>query len=182
MPFSLSFQLLHIFSVYLHRVLLFFPAMASFYVAIFNSWRLHSGLVTVHDFFTYFEPSNWLRLLPLGTMLFFMGFATSLQWTLLPLFFYIHIVTVFALPLRVDHPHLSASQCIFNSVHIANGHFGPLALLVILCWVLNFLGLVCFVVGIYFTLPFGHITMCYAYHHIIGVKGAQSSMDPMQIK
>lgn len=178
---SLAFQLFHIFMIYFHRVFLFYPAVASLYLSVFNALRSPACMVTVHDFFYFWQVNQWRRLLPLASLLFLLHFAFSLNWFMFPLFIYVATITAFALPLRVDHPHLDPLTCVVQSAVIANSHLGPLLLFITLGWVAVVVSIFAFFVGFYVVFPVVHIALAFSFHHLVGVVGVKHSLEPMSI-
>lgn len=176
-----EFYVLHVAVLYVHRVFLFYPAIASFYAAAFNGMRHAGGRVALGDFFTCFRIDWLLRLWPASSVLFALAFVTTLQWYLVPLFLYSTILTLFVLPMLVDNPGMSTRDALVNSAIVSNGHLVSVTVFFVFCFLLQVVGLF-LIVGVFVTFPLCHLAVCYMVHHLIGVRGVDRGLEPMPVE
>jgi hypothetical protein len=174
-------QFMHLLALYCHRVLLYYPAVGSFYMAIFNGMRRHHLTLEWHDFFSCFSLPELFRMSGIGTVLFLLSFITSLRLLMLPLYVYMMVVTMYAIPLHVEQRHLSIAEVLRYSMKTVHGQFGNILFFLIYCVIVQVIGLLCFVVGIYVAFPVAHAAIAYSYHHLLGVNGVKRDMQPMPL-
>jgi len=169
--------------LFFHRLCLFYPALTSFYRAVFNGLRdINRNKVELADFFSSFTLPHMARLAPVGCFLFVFSFLATLHWTLLPLYIYYAISCCFVLPLHVEHPHLTTFKLFVHSALVGNAHMVQMCIFLVLCVVLQLLGLMFFVVGILVAFPLAQVAVGMAYHHLVGVNGVKREvLLPMNI-
>jgi uncharacterized membrane protein len=146
-------------------VLVGIPLASSSFKAVFLAMRTNTH-VSFAQFFSSFSRPYYVRLLKLGFVL------TVLHSILAILIFpgiYFSLVTIFVLPLHLEHTHLNIKKSIKFSLKIVHRYFCHFLGFVLLLLLLQVLGFFALLVGLFITLPLAHTSTCYAYHHLIGV-------------
>lgn len=155
----------------LGRSLLFaFPIYASMYKAVFNAMR-NNAKIRFADFFSCFTCPYWFRLMGLGLSLMFLSCMGFFFWPLIFPGFYFVLTSVFAIPLHVEHSFAGVWNSMYWSFKIFHRYFCSMLAFLLLLGVMQLIGLLCFGVGLFVTMPVAFVSMCYAYHHLIGVNG-----------
>jgi uncharacterized membrane protein len=145
------------------------PCLSSWYSAVFNAMRTNSH-IKFRDFFSAFSSSYYFRLAGLSLVLNLFHVLFSILAILVVPVVWFTVVTVFTVPLHLEHG-LSICKSLRFGAKVAHRHFCSLFGFLICLVLLQFVGLFCFFVGLLVTLPLAHISICYAYHHLIGVNG-----------
>jgi len=151
----------------LYSILIGFPLASSSYFAVFQAMRNNSHVVYSH-FFSSFSRPYYTRLVALGFVVSILEFVLSL---LIVPGIWFALVTVFTLPLHREHSHLNIRKSIRYSIKIVHRYFCHFLGFFILLVLLQVLGILAFLVGLFVTIPLAHTSICYAYHHLIGVNG-----------
>jgi len=152
------------------RALMFVPFFASGYKAVFNAMRNNTKIV-FEDFFSCFKCAVFWRLMGLYLSLSLVWVAGLFFFPLLFVGLYLQLTTVFAVPIIVEQPSVGVRQSIAYSFKIFHRYFCSMLGLLLLLLVLQFVGALCLIVGLFVTLPTAFVAMCYCYHHLIGVNG-----------
>lgn len=196
-----AFQVIHVLALFMQRVFLFYPGVASFYVATFNAMRNAHGIARMHDYFAAFELNMFGRIFPASALLFALSFVLTLHWLLMPLFLVSLTLCVLVLPMAVENRHVSTLQLFSLSLAVAKGessrgsarcatalthqpaaaHFVPMLAFVLLCLIMQLLGVVLLLVGFFVMFPLAHAAICFMYHHMVGVTGVKRDFEPMDI-
>jgi hypothetical protein len=150
----------------LATVLLWSPVLAGFFVAVFNAIKSNSR-VRFRDFFSCFCCRYYCKLLRLSIVLrilegilFLLFVLPGVWWSL---------VTVFAIPLHKEHSFLGVCGSIRLSMMVIHRHFCSMFGFLLLLTLIQFLGFLCFIVGLLYTMPLGFAALCFCYHDLIGV-------------
>ena len=98
----------------------------------------------------------------------------------MPLFGYLMVLSLFALPMMVDQPRMGTYDALVNSAIVANGHLVSISLFFVFCFLLQVIGLF-LLVGVLVTFPLCHFAVCHMYHHLVGVSGVRRDYTPMPI-
>jgi hypothetical protein len=154
------------------RTLLFgFPIMASLYKAVFNAMR-NNTTIQFKDFFSCFTCPYWFHVMGMGVIYLIANGMTLLFLPFAIPAFYFTLTSMFALPLHVEHySFIGVWNSLYFSFKVFHRYFcSMLGFLLLLC-VLQILGALCFIVGLFVTLPVAFVSLCYCYHHVIGVNG-----------
>jgi len=172
-PWYMSTKSILIFCAFaIARTLLFgFPILASLYKAVFIAMRNNSKIL-FKDFFSCFTCPYWFHLMGMGVAFLIANGASLLFFPLAIPAFYFSLTSVFAIPLHVEHySFIGVWNSLYFSFKIFHRYFcSMLGFLLLLC-VLQILGALCFIVGLFVTMPVAFVSMCYCYHHLIGVNG-----------
>jgi len=158
------------------RSLLFtFPILASMYKAVFNAMRDNTK-IRFADFFSAYSCPYWFRLTGLAMVfLFIAGVWLMLMPVFWPVFFpafYFSLTFIFGVPFHVEHYSLiGIRKSLYFSFKIFNRYFCSMLGFLLLLGVMQLLGLLCFGVGLFVTVPVALVALCYCYHHLIGVNG-----------
>jgi len=148
------------------------PVMIGFYAAIFEAMRTNSpckyrtlltGYACAKCYFLRVACLSLVMglLIRVGFMLFIIPGV------------YFSIVTGFVFPLHVDNRHmkLRSWQAIGLSIRTLSRYCCNWFGFVLLCLLINLLGALCLLVGLFVTIPVTVAAHAYCYHHLIGVNG-----------
>jgi len=142
--------------------------VCSWYIAVFNAMRTNSH-VLFRDFFSAFSCQYYFRIAALGAVLSFLHIALSFLYFFPALWF--SMITLFSIALHQQHSFLSIWKSIRFSARVVHRHFCSVLGFLVCLVLLQIVGFFCFLVGLLITLPLAHISLCYAYHYLIGVNG-----------
>jgi len=153
------------------RGLLFtFPLFASMYKAVFNAMR-NNTKIRFLDFFSCYTCPYWFRLMGLGTVMVIVSVIPLFFWLFGIVAFYFLLVTVFAIPMHVEHSFIGLWTSLYYSFKVFHRYWCSMLAFLFLLAVMQVLGLLCFGVGLFVTIPVGFLSLCYCYHHLVGVNG-----------
>jgi len=154
------------------RTLLFcFPLMASMYQAVFIAMR-NNTKIQFKDFFSCFTCPYWFHLMGMGVLYLIANGISLVFWPFFIPTFYFTLTSVFALPLHVEHySFISVFNSLYYSFKIFHRYFCSMLGFLFLLGVLQVLGALCFIVGLFVTMPVAFVSLCYCYHHLVGVNG-----------
>jgi len=155
----------------LFEVLIMSPVALGYYATVFEAMR-DNAKMKFRTLFSAWKCPYYMRLLGLTLII---SLLTRLGMVLLIIpGVWFSIVTAFAFPLHIQFQHIPLRSCsaiklsiITLSRYCCCSWFG----FVIAAMLLNFLGVLCFFVGLFVTIPITLVAFCYAYHHLIGVNG-----------
>jgi len=150
-------------------LLFYFPSMASLFKAVFNAMRANTK-IRFADFFSCFTCPYFFRLMGLGILLALMreiGF-----WMLVVPGVYISLATLFSVPMHGEQQaFIGIWDSIIFSAKIFNRYWCSILGLLLCLGCLQILGALCFGVGLFVTIPVAFNSLCYCYHHLVGVNG-----------
>jgi len=168
----------YVISSVLFSSLLGTQIMCSWYIAVFNAMRSNSH-VLFRDFFSAFSCQYYFRIAALGAVLSFLHIALSFLYLFPAVWF--SMITIFSIALHQQHSFLSIWKSIRFSARVVHRHFCSVLGFLLCLVLLQIVGFFCFLVGLLITLPLAHISLCYAYHYLIGVNGVTIYVpQPMQ--
>jgi len=181
-------MLVYIVSVLLFSSLIAYPMACSWFTAVFNAMRTNSH-VLFRDFFSSFSCNHYFRTAGLGFFLALFHSLLSMLWFFPGVWF--SMITMFAVPLRREHKFLGICQSMRFSARVIHRHFCSVLGFLLCLALLQVIGFFCLIVGLLVTLPLSHISLCYAYHYLIGVNGVtiyvpqnmqQAVVQPVQVR
>jgi hypothetical protein len=162
------------------------PLVAGFYNAVFNAMRNNTHM-SWKDALATFKCGYTTRVVFLGATLWLVNrfFVWIFFWPSL----YWQIATMFAIPLHVNNDFAKTGTAITGSCRRVHSQCCNVFLFVLLLCGMNLLGLLCFGVGLFFTIPWSMVSTAYAYHHLVGVNGvtvyvpvnAESLANPQEV-
>jgi len=153
------------------RTLLFgFPVLASMYKAVFNAMR-NNTQIRFCDFFSCFTCPYWCKSMGLALVLTLISISPYFFWPLIFPSFYVCVTSIFAIPMHVEHSFIGVFNSLCFSFKIFHSYFCSMLAFLLLLGVLQILGFACFVVGLFVTIPVAFASVCYCYHHLVGVNG-----------
>jgi len=165
------------------RTLFFaFPIVASMYKAVFIAMR-NNTKIQFKDFFSCFTCPYWFNLMGMGA-LFLVGNGLSLLfWPLFIPVFYFQLTSIFAIPLHVDHfSFIGIWNSLYFSFKIFHRYFCSMLGFLLLLGVMQILGALCFLVGLFVTIPVAFVSCVYCYHHLVGVNGVAVLVPSAQLE
>jgi len=160
--------------------------MSSWFIAVFNAIKSNRH-VLFRDFFSAFSCQHYFRLAGLSVVVSILHTLLSFLYLIPGLWF--SLATMFTIPLHTEHSFLSICKSIRFSSRIIHRNFCSVLGFVICLVLFQVVGLLCFIIGLFVTLPLAHISLCYAYHDLIGINGMavqapqqmqQISVQPVQ--
>jgi len=157
----------------------YMPAFASLYKAVFNAMRTNSR-VRFADFFSCFNCPYWCRLMALVLVLFIgreVGF-----WLFFVPGVYFSMATVFSIPMHVEQSFSGVINSVVFSFRIFNRYFCSMLAFLILLGLLQIVGVLCLGVGLFVTVPVAFTSLCYCYHHLVGVNGVAVMVPVSQLE
>jgi len=157
-----------VISSVLFSSLLGMQVLCSWYIAVFNAMRTNSH-VMFRDFFSAFSCQYYFRIAALGAVLSTLHIALSFLYFFPALWF--SMITLFSVALHQQHNFLSIWKSIRFSARVVHRHFCSVLGFLVCLVLLQIVGFFCFLVGLLITIPLAHISLCYAYHYLIGVNG-----------
>ena len=171
-------------ALYASRLLLYCPAVASSYVAIFNGLRRTTYLIHVNDFLACFGCPDMWRAAALGSIFFTLNILFLSPFTLnifaffppIPFILYgvYSTYTCFVMPYYLENPNAGIMEAFAVSVATVHRFKWQMLLFCFNLSVIQWSGVMLFFVGAYLTIPVTFLAVCMAYHHLIGVKGFAS--------
>jgi uncharacterized membrane protein len=154
--------------LFLNTILIATPCMASWFIAVFNALRTNSH-IKFGDFFAAFACNYYFRIVGLGLVMAILSHVLALLLYFPAIWF--AIATMFAVPLHREHPSLGIFKSMKFSVQVVHRHFCTFLGFTLVLVLLQVVGFLCLFVGLLLTIPLAHITVCYAYHYLIGING-----------
>jgi len=153
------------------RTLFFgFPILASMNKAVFNAMR-NNTKIQFCDFFSCFACPYWCRSMGLALVLVLISTSPIFFWPLIFPSFYLCLACIFAIPMHVEHSFVGIYRSLCFSFKIFHRYFCSMLALLLLLGVLQILGLLCFGVGLFVSMPVAFSSLCYCYHHLVVVNG-----------
>jgi len=160
-------QFLSLFFTLIFTSLIGIPLGTSAFVAVFNSMR-ENRLLKFTDFFSAFNRPYYYRLVGIGALLFIIDLILSIL--IIPAIWF-EIATLFVLPLHVENQFLDVKLAMKYSIKVIHKNFCSTLGFVVLMILLQIVGLLALIVGIFVTIPIAFCALCYCYHDLIGVNG-----------
>jgi len=142
--------------------------ISSWFIAVFNAMRTNSHIL-FRDFFSAFSCKYYFRLAGLGFVLTILHTLFSMLYIIPGVWF--SLITLFSIPLHGEHSFLRICKSIRFSAKIVHRHICSVLGFVLCLALLQLVGFFCFLVGLLVTIPLAHVSLCYAYHSLIGVNG-----------
>jgi len=165
------------FLYFLVSVLVSYPLIWSSYFAVFEAMRGNTHVKYRH-FFRGFSKPHYRRAIGISFVL--VLFQSLLDFLILPGIWF-SFASIFVLPLHQEHSFLTKRLSVNYSIKVVHRHLCSMLGFVLLLVVLQVLGILVFFVGLFVTIPLAHVSVCYAYHNLVGVNGvATYVLPPMQ--
>lgn len=159
---------------WLTRVFLSGPISAGFLFTVFEALRLNR-YVLIKDMFACYKRPYFPRLVLFLTVHFLLlrvGFALFIIPGLVFAFF-----SLFAMPMHQEYS-LRSFQAIRFSFKLVCKYPSLLGFF-FLSGLLQIVGVLCCFIGVFVTIPVALVAFCFAYHHLVGIKGvAPMVLDP----
>jgi len=181
-------MLVYTIAALVFSALIAYPMACSWFTAVFNAMRTNTHIV-FKDFFSSFSCDYYFRIAGLGFVLSFFHSFLSVFWVIPGIWF--SMVTMFSVPLHREHKFLTIWQSMRFSARVVHRHFCSVLGFLLCLVLLQVVGFFCLLVGLLVTLPLAHISLCYAYHYLVGVNGVtiyvpqnmqQAVVQPVQVR
>lgn len=157
--------------------LLWMPAAAGMFLAVFNAIRTNSK-IKFRDFFRCFCCRYYCRLLGLSLVL------NIVRMVLYPIFIFPGVwwtyVTLFALPLHKEFSFLGVCGSIRISITVIHRYFCQMLCFLVLLGLLQVAGFFCMLVGLFYTVPLAFAAFCFCFDDLIGLVPAAPLALPQE--
>lgn len=151
---------------FLVAILLWGPAAAGMFLAVFNAIRSNSK-IKFRDFFRCFCCRYYCKLLGLSLVLnilrgflYLLFVLPGVWWTL---------ATLFAIPLHKEYPFLGVWGSIKISKMVIHRHFCQMICFLLLLALVQVAGFFCLIVGLFYTMPLAFAALCFCFDDLIGL-------------
>jgi hypothetical protein len=159
-----AYMILNLLAKFIVSVLVYTPMLSSTFGAVFDAMRTNS-YVSFRQFFGSFKKEKYGRLMRLSLLLNVVHFLFS--FLIIPGIWF-GLVSIFAVPLHLEH-NLTATKAVKYSIKVSHRYFCHMILLTIALCLLQVLGFFALIVGLLVTTSIAFVTICYTYHHLVGV-------------
>jgi len=156
-----SFALSSFFSI-----TVYYPMTASLFSMVFNALRSNS-VIKISNGFSAFSCPYYPRILRLSAIYLFLGSILYLLFIVPGIWF--SIASAFVIPLHVEHTHVNTKLALKYSIRVILNNFCSFLGFTIILIFLQIIGFFFFIVGLLVTIPLAFVSLCYCYHHLVGV-------------
>jgi len=171
--FFSSWKRILIFCAFAIARTLFFawPILASMCKAVFIAMR-NNTKIRFADFFSCFTCPYWFHLMGMGCIFLIANGISLVFWPFAIPTLYFSLTSIFAVPFHVEHySFIGVFNSMYYSFKIFHRYFCSMLGFLLLLGVMQILGALCFLVGLFVTLPIAFVSLCYCFHHLVGVNG-----------
>jgi hypothetical protein len=159
------------------RVFVYYPGLASYYVAVFNGIRRKNGLIYVGDFAAGFRWPDMASFSTLGVISFIVFYVAAgpvvftpwLHLCTVVLFATYHWLATFSLPLLVDQPQLGIFRSLMVSMRVVWNNGSQVAFLLVLLLAMQIMGAAALLLGLLIAFPVAMTSICFAFDDLIGI-------------